>query len=100
MIEEFYKKLYAIKFLKDFIKKKILSCLNKHIILKTIIRLLTSITINKVKIIIQRAILKKSFGNNDFLFEYYKMLISHPRKKENENHSLMIKKLINLFNCV
>ena len=101
MIEKFYKKLYTIKFLKDFARKKILSCLNKRIISKTIIELLTSITINEMKMIIQYTILKKSFENNDLLFEYYKMLTFRPRKKkENRDHSLMIKRLINLFNSV
>ena len=101
MIEEFYKKLYAIKFSKDFAREKILSCFNKRIISRIIIRLLTSITMNEMKMIIQCAILKKSFENNNLLFEYYKMLISHLRKKKkNRDHSLMIKKLINLFNCV
>ena len=81
-------------------RKKILNYFNKHIISRTIIKLLISITINEIKMIIQRAILKKSFENNDLLFKYYKMLISRSKKKENQNHSLMIKRLINLFNCV
>ena len=56
---------------------------------------------NEMKTIVQYTILKKSFENNDFLFEYYKMLISRLRKKKgNRDHSLMIKRLINLFNCV
>ena len=101
VIEKFYKKLYAIKFSKDFARKKILSCFNKRIISKTIIRLSTSITINEMKMIIQRAALKKSLENNDFSFKYYKMLTSRSRKKkENRNHLLIIKRLINLFNCV
>ena len=101
MIKEFYKKLYAIKFSKDFARKKILTCFNKRITSKTITELSTSITINEIKIIIQRAILKKSPKNDDLLFEYYKMLTSRSRKKkENENHLLIIKRLINLFNCV
>ena len=101
MIEKFYKKLYKTKLSKDSARKKILSCFNKRIISKTTIELLTSITINEIKTIIQRAILKKSLENNDFLFKYYKMLTSHSRKKkENKDHSLMIKRLINLFNCV
>ena len=82
MIEEFYKKLYAIKLSKDFIRKKILNCFNKRIILRAIIRLLISITINEIKIIIRYTILKKSFENNDLFFEYYKMLTFRSRKKK------------------
>ena len=101
IIEEFYKKLYATKLSKDFARKKILNCFNKRIILKTIIKLLISITINEIKTIIQCAILKKSLENDDFFFEYYKMLIFRSRKKKkNKNHLLIIKRLINLFNCV
>ena len=101
IIEEFYKKLYAMKFSKYFARKKILSYLNKRITSKIIIRLLISITMNEMKIIIQRATLKKSLENNDFFFKYYKMLTFRSRKKKkNRNHSLIIKRLINLFNCV
>ena len=101
MIEEFYKELYAIKFSKNFAREKILSYLNKRIISKTIIRLLTSITMNEMKMIIQYTILKKSLENDDLLFKYYKMLTLRSRKKKkNRNHSLMIKRLINLFNYV
>ena len=101
MIEEFYKKLYVIKFSKDFAREKILSYFNKRIISKTIIRLLTSITMKEMKMIIQRAALKKSLENNGFLFKYYKMLTFRSKKKKgNRNHSLMIKRLINLFNYV
>ena len=101
IIEEFYKRLYAIKLSKDFMREKILSYFNKRITSKTIIKLSTSITMNEMKMIIQCAILKKSFENNDLFFEYYKVLISRSRKKKrNRNHSLMIKRLINLFNCV
>ena len=100
IIEEFYKKLYAIKPSKNFMRKKILNYFKKHIISKTITKLSISITINEMKIIIQRAILKKSFENDGLLFEYYKMLIFRSRKKENRNHSLIIKRLINLFNYV
>ena len=101
IIEKFYKKLYAIKLSKDFTRKKILSYHNKRIISKTIIRLLISIIINEMKMIIQYTILKKSLENNDLLFKYYKMLTSRSRKKKkNRDHSLIIKKLINLFNCV
>ena len=101
IIEKFYKKLYAIKLSEDFTRKKILSCLNKHIISKTIIKLSTSIIINEIKMIIQRAILKKSLENNDLFFKYYKMLTSRSRKKKkNRDHLLMIKRLINLFNYV
>ena len=101
MIEKFYKKLYAIKLSKGFMRKKILNCLNKRIISKIITELLTSITMNEIKMIIQYTILKKSFENNDLFFEYYKVLTSHSRKKKkNRNHSLIIKRLINLFNCV
>ena len=100
IIEEFYKELYAIKLLKDFARKKILNCLNEHIISRAIIKLLTSITMNEIKMIIQCAILKKSLENDDFFFEYYKMLTFHSKKNENENHSLMIRRLINLFNYV
>ena len=54
-----------------------------------------------MKMIIQCATLKKSFENDDFFFKYYKVLISRSRKKkDNRNHSLMIKRLINLFNCI
>ena len=81
MIEKFYKKLYAMKFLKDFAKKKILNCFNKRIISKITIKLSTSITMNEIKMIIQRAILKKSFENNDLFLKYYKMLTSRSRKK-------------------
>ena len=101
VIEEFYKKLYTTKFLKDFAREKILNYFNKRIISRAAIKLSTSIIMNEIKMIIQRAILKKSFENDDFLFKYYKMLIFHSRKKkENRNHSLMIKRLIYLFNCV
>ena len=101
IIEEFYKKLYAIKPSKDFARKKILNYLNKRITPRAIIRLSTSITMNEIKMIIQRIILKKLFENNGLLFEYYKMLTLRSRKKsKNRNHSLIIKKLINLFNCV
>ena len=101
MIEEFYKELYATKPSKDFIREKILNYFNKRIISRIIIKLLTSIIINEMKIIIQRTILKKSLENDDFLFKYYKMLTSRSRKKKkNRNHSLIIKKLIYLFNCV
>ena len=101
MIKEFYKKLYMIKLSKDFARKKILNYFNKRIISRTIIRLSTSIIINEMKMIIQRATLKKSFENNDLFFKYYKMLTSHLRKKKkNRDHSLMIKRLINLFNYV
>ena len=101
MIKEFYKKLYAIKFSKNFTREKILNCFNKCIILKAFIKLLTSITMNEIKMVIQYTILKKSFENNDLLFEYYKILtFRSKKKKENRNHSLMIKRLINLFNCV
>ena len=96
IIEECYKKLYVIKLSKDFAREEILSYLNKRIISKTIIKLSTSIIMNEVKIIIQRTILKKSLENNDLLFKYYKMLTFRSRKKkENRDHSLMIKRLIN-----
>ena len=96
IIKEFYKELYAIKSLKDFARKEILSYFNKRIISKTIIKLSISIIINEIKMIIQRTILKKSFENNDLFFEYYKMLTSRSRKKKkNRDHSLMIKRLIN-----
>ena len=101
MIEEFYKKLYAIKSSKDSAREKILNYLNKRIISRTIIKLLTSITMKEMKMVIQYAILKKSLENDDLLFEYYKMLTSYSKKKKkNRNHSLIIKRLINLFNCV
>ena len=101
MIEEFYKELYETKPSKDSAKKKILNCFNKRITSRATTELLTSITMNEIKTIIQRAILKKSPENDDLLFEYYKMLTSRSRKKKgNKNHSLMIKRLINLFNCV
>ena len=35
-----------------------------------------------MKTIIQRAILKKSFENNDLLFKYYKILTFRSRKKK------------------
>ena len=89
MIEEFYKKLYAIKLSKDFARKFFLNCFNEHIILRAIIKLLISITINEMKMIIQRAILKKSFENDEFFFEYYKMLIFHSRKKKRKSGSLI-----------
>ena len=82
MIEEFYKKLYVIKFSKNFKREKILNCFNKRIISRAIIRLLTLITINEMKMIIQFTILKKSLENNDLFFKYYKMLISRSRKKK------------------
>ena len=101
MIEKFYKELYAIKPSKDFTREEILNYLNKRIILRAIIRLLTSITMNEMKIIIQYIILKKSLESNDLLFEYYKMLTFHSRKKKgNQDHLLMIKRLINLFNYI
>ena len=101
IIEKFYKKLYEMKFSKNFAKKKILNCFNKRIISKAITKLLTSITINEIKTIIQYMTLKKSLENNDLFFKYYKILTSRLRKKKrNKNHSLMIKRLINLFNCV
>ena len=101
IIENFYKELYAIKSSKNFLKKKILNSFNKRITPRVTIRLSTSITINEMKMIIQRAILKKSFENNDFFFKYYKMLTFRSRKKKkNQDHSLIIKKLINLFNYV
>ena len=101
MIKEFYKKLYVIKLSKDFARKKILNYLNKRIISKTIIGLSTSITMNEMKMIIQCAILKKSLENNDLFFKYYKILTLRSKKKENNrNHSLMIKKLISLFNYI
>ena len=101
VIEEFYKKLYATKPSKDFAREKILNCLNKRISPKTTIELSTSITINEIKMIIQYAILKKSFENDDFFSEYYKVLTLRSRKKEeNRDYSLIIKRLINLFNCV
>ena len=101
LTEKFYKKLYATKLSKDFMRKKILNCFNKRIISRIIIKLLTSITINEMKIIIQRTILKKSFENNDLFFKYYKMLTFRSRKKKKKrNHSLMIKRLIYLINCV
>ena len=101
IIELFYKKLYAIKFSKGFAREKILSYFNKCIISRAIIKLSTSITINEMKMIIQRATLKKSLENDDLFFKYYKMLISRSRKKKkNRDHLLIIKKLINLFNCV
>ena len=101
IIEKFFKKLYEMKFSKNFIKIFFLSYFNKRITLKAIIKLLTSITMNEVKTIIQRTTLKKSFENNDFPSEYYKMLIFHSKKKKrNKNHSLMTKRLINLFNYV
>ena len=101
IIKEFYKKLYAIKPSKDFARNFFLNYFNKRITPRAIIKLSTSITINEIKMIIQYTILKKSFENNDLLFEYYKMLTLHSRKKKrNRNHSLMIKRLINLFNCV
>ena len=101
MIEKFNKKLYAMKLSKDFTREKILNCFNKRIILKAATELLTLITMNEIKMIIQYTILKKSFENNDLFFEYYKMLTSHSKKKKkNRNHLLMIRRLINLFNCV
>ena len=99
--EKFYKKLYAIKPSKDFTRKEILNYLNKRITSKTITKLSALITMNEMKMIIQCATLKKSFENDDFFFKYYKVLISRSRKKkDNRNHSLMIKRLINLFNCI
>ena len=54
-----------------------------------------------MKMIIQCATLRKSLENNDLLFKYYKILTFHSRKrKEDRDHSLMIKKFIYLFNCV
>ena len=82
IIEKFYKKLYETKPSKDFTKKKILNYLNKRIISKTITKLLTSITMNEIKTVIQRTTLKKSFENNDLFFKYYKMLTLRPRKKK------------------
>ena len=101
VIEKFYKKLYVIKLSKDFARKKILNCFNKRITSKTIIELLISITMNEMKMIIQYTTLKKSFENDGLFSKYYKMLTSRSRKKKkNRDHSLMIKRLINLFNCV
>ena len=58
MIEKFYKKLYAIKSSKDFMREKILNYFNKRIISRAIIKLSISIIINEMKMIIQRATLK------------------------------------------
>ena len=101
VIEEFYKKLYATKPSKDFAKKKILNYLNKRITSKATTELSTPITINEIKTIIQRTTLRKSLENDDLFFKYYKMLTFRSRKKKrNKNHLLIIKRLINLFNCV
>ena len=98
----FYKNLYASKLSKDFAREEILKYLNITIILKTIIKLLALIIINKIKRIIQRAILEKSLENNDIFLKYYKILISRLRKKKKEirNYSLIIKRLINLYNYI
>ena len=55
-----------------------------------------------MKRIIQRAILEKSLENNDIFLKYYKILTSRLRKKKKEirNYSLIIKKLINLYNYI
>ena len=74
----------------------------KRIILKIIIKLLALITINEIKRIIQRAILEKSLENNNILLKYYKILTFYLRKKKEENrdYSLIIKRLINLYNYI
>ena len=97
----FYKDLYVSKLSKDFARKEILKCLNTTITLKTIIKLLILITINEIKKVIQRAILEKSLENNDIFSKYYKILTSRSRKKkEIRNYSLIIKRLINLYNYI
>ena len=85
MIEIFYRDLYILKLLKDFVKKEILKYLKKRIILKIIIKLLILITINEIKKIIQRAILEKSLENNNIFSKYYKILTFRLRKKKKEN---------------
>ena len=102
MIKIFYKNLYVSKLFKDFARKEILKYLNTTIILKTIIKLLILITIDEIKRVIQRAILKKSLENNDIFLKYYKILTSRSRKKKEEirNYSLIIKRLINLYNYI
>ena len=96
IIEEFYEKLYVIKLSKDFMRNFFLNYFNKRIIPRITIRLSTSITMNEMKMIIQRAILKKSLENGDLPFKYYKRLIFRSKKKKkNRDHSLMIKRLIN-----
>ena len=84
MTKIFYKDLYVSTIFKNFVKEKILKYLNTIIILKTIIKLLILITINKIKKIIQRVILKKSLENNDILSKYYKILTFYLRKKKKE----------------
>ena len=95
IIEKFYKKLYAIKPSKDSAREKILNCFNKRIISRTITELSISTIIKKMKMIIQRAILKKSLENNDFFFKYHKMLTSHSKKKKKKSRSLINNQKIN-----
>ena len=98
----FYRDLCISKSFKNFAREEILKYLKTKIILKIIIELLILITINKIKKVIQRAILEKSLENNDIFLKYYKILTSYLKKKNKEkrDYSLIIKRLISLYNYI
>ena len=75
IIINYYKKFYNIKFFNKKTKKRILNCIINRIFENTILKLKKFIFIKKIKIIIQKAILKSSPEKNDFSNKYYKFFI-------------------------